>query len=506
MGLLQKMFGRKSARAEVPVGNCRRIRGKYDAAQTSQENSKHWANADDLGANSANSPEVRRILRKRSRYEIGSNSYAKGMVLTMVNDIVGTGPNLQLRGTTADSANIAKIEREFMAWARQVRLAQKLRTIVHAKKGDGEGFAMFTSNQSLPTPVKLDLTLIEAEQVTTPAFDFSANVVDGLNLDRAGNILSYSVLKEHPGETGLLVGKADAITVPADQMIHLFRADRPGQYRGIPEITPALPLYAFLRRYTLAVVSAAETAANFAAVMQSDAPVGEDKPSVDPLDTIELERGLMTSLPEGWKLGQLDAKQPTNTYDMFKAEIINEIARCLNMPFNVAACNSSKYNYASGRLDHQTYGRNIIVEQAQIALVMLDRVFDAWYAEAILIPNYLPRVANGFGKSWMWEGRDHVDPAKEATAQEKRLANNTTTLAREWGKVGEDWEVQLRQRIREKLYTFKATQEIAEEMGIDSDTAHKLVNPPANPATTPSPSAPQDDTEDDNTPDGDNED
>jgi hypothetical protein len=30
----------------------------------------------------------------------------------------------------------------------------------------------------------------------------------------------------------------------------------------------------------------------------------------------------------------------------FKKEILNEIARCLNMPFNVAAGNSSGYNYA----------------------------------------------------------------------------------------------------------------------------------------------------------------
>jgi hypothetical protein len=36
------------------------------------------------------------------------------------------------------------------------------------------------------------------------------------------------------------------------------------------------------------------------------------------------------------------------------------------MPFNVAAGNSSGYNYASGRLDHQTYFKAIRVEQAQL--------------------------------------------------------------------------------------------------------------------------------------------
>ena len=53
--------------------------------------------------------------------------------------------------------------------------------------------------------------------------------------------------------------------------------------------------------------------------------------------------------------GVCTVQKPSTTYAEFKKELLNEIARCLNMPFNVAAGNSSGYNYASGRLDHQTY-------------------------------------------------------------------------------------------------------------------------------------------------------
>ena len=42
-----------------------------------------------------------------------------------------------------------------------------------------------------------------------------------------------------------------------------------------------------------------------------------------------------------------------------------------------------------------------------------------------------------------------MDPAKEANAQATRLASHTTTLADEYAKRGQDWEVQLRQRARE---------------------------------------------------------
>ena len=58
-----------------------RVRGRYDAAVTTDENRRHWANADLLSADAANNPRVRRILRSRARYEVANNSYARGIVL-----------------------------------------------------------------------------------------------------------------------------------------------------------------------------------------------------------------------------------------------------------------------------------------------------------------------------------------------------------------------------------------------------------------------------------------
>ena len=52
--------------------------------------------------------------------------------------------------------------------------------------------------------------------------------------------------------------------------------------------------------------------------------------------------------------------------------------------------------------------------------------------------------------TWFWDGMEHVDPAKEATAQATRLANHTTTLATEFARQGRDWEQELRQRAKER--------------------------------------------------------
>ncbi|MGE4157619.1 MAG: phage portal protein [Planctomycetota bacterium] len=442
----------------------RRMQARFDSAATTDNNRRHWANADALSADAAANASVRRTLRNRARYEVANNSYARGIVLTLANDTIGTGPRLQLLTGSNEANN--EIEHEFARWAREVSLAEKLRTLRMARAQDGEAFAILANNPALDHPVKLDLRLIEADQVTSPLNNlFDVHEVDGIRLDRHGNPMAYSLLKDHPGRSSVFFSN-EFFTIPAANMVHVFRQDRPGQHRGIPEITPALPLFAQLRRFTLAVLSAAEAAADFAGILYTDAPANGEADSVEPMDLIELERNMLLTMPGGWKMSQVEPMQPATTYAEFKKEILNEIARCLNMPFNVAAGNSSGYNYASGRLDHQTYFKSIRVDQAFMASKVLDRILGAWLWEYALEFGFFRDIpVSGAGRmlpehQWFWDGMEHVDPAKEANAQETRLKNLTTTLAHEYARQGKDWEQELRQRAREKT--------LMRELGLDS--------------------------------------
>lgn len=450
---LLSMWPSRPAKAAATRHGLRIVRAKFDSAQTNADNRRHWASADGLSPNAAINPEVRRVLRNRARYEVGNNSYAKGIVLTLANDAIGTGPRLQI--LTDDSEANDRVEHAFERWAQAVDLPEKLRTMRMARAESGEAFAILTNNPHVDSPIKLDVKLIEPDQVTTPHLRLAKpDEVDGIVFDKHGNTVAYRVLRHHPGDAGAWSHNfGDFDTIPADSMVHYFRADRPGQWRGIPDITPALPLFAQLRRYTLAVIAAAETAADFAAVIYTDAPANGEADPLEPMDMVELEKRLATVLPGGWKLGQVHAEQPATTYAEFKREILNEIARCLNMPFNVAAGNSSGYNYASGRLDHQTYFKSIRVEQNHLQTAVLDRILRAWLHEAVLIEGLLPqsmrRIDSFVPHTWFWDGVEHVDPAKEASAQSTRLSSHTTTLAIEFARQGRDWEEELKQRAKE---------------------------------------------------------
>lgn len=428
----------------------RSLKARYDAAQTTLENEKHWAMADSMSADALGTYD-RKTLRTRSRYEVANNSYAKGIALTLANDCVGTGPRLQM--LLADGEANRKVEDAFTNWCIAVNLTEKLRTMRQAKLVDGEAFAVLVNNPYIDSPVQLDVKLVEADRVDEPwnwrNVILSPTNVEGIAFDEYGNPTEYCIYRQHPGDITLAQIGYD--WWDAGSVIHWFRADRPDQHRGFSEIAPALPLFAQLRRFTLAVIAAAETAADFAAVLYTDAPANGDAAEVDALDVVELERRMATTLPEGWKLGQVQAQQPTTTYAEFKKEILNEIARCLNLPYNVAAGNSAGYNYASGRLDHQTYFKSIRVEQSHLCRTVLDPIFAAWFDEAKLLPEFAElRNENRVPHQWFFDGNEHVDPAKEASAQAQRLANHTTTLAAEYARQGKDWETELRQRAKEQ--------------------------------------------------------
>ena len=404
----------------LPQRTVRKVRATFDSAQTNRHNENHWANSDGLSAAAAHSPEVRKTLRDRARYEAANNTYCLGMVRTLANDSIGNGPTLKV--LSGNSSADSQVEMEFWLWSQEAKLAEKLRCMRMARCVDGETFGLLFANLPLRHPVKLDVRLYEAEQVALPIIDLlntDLRQSDGIIFDDFGNPAAYTLLRRHPGDETDFESLTDEYDlIPSRNMIHLFRVERPGQVRGVPEITPALPLFSQLRRYTLAVIAAAETAADIAALMQTNAPP-EDTDEVEPFDVFDLERRAVMTLPRGWTATQMDAKQPTTTYQMFKREIINEIARVLNMPYNIAAGDSAGYNYASGRLDHQTYFKAVDIDRRYMAAAALEPVFERWWTEARLVgvlPAELADLRRPPLHEWHWEGHEHVDPLKEANA------------------------------------------------------------------------------------------
>jgi capsid protein len=434
MGLVDRFNRWRTSRtvngAEYREAFNRNLRARYDAAQTTTDNERHWANADGLGPNAANSSAVRKKVRYRARYEaLENNSYAKGMVLGMSNALIGTGPRLQL--TTRDKTANQRVERSFNRWAEEIGLAEKLRTMAMAYVVDGEAFALLATNNRLAHSVKLDIVPIECDYFE-PSRISNGVILDGATYDTCNNPLTWEKWKTHPGDVYTYHLQNQTETLDASEVLHVHRPDRPGQRRGMSHLVTALPLFAMYRRFKLATLAAAETAANFSAVVYTN---GVNEPAVPGGSDhwgaiVPIESNGMLTLPEGWEMKQFAAEHPTSTLAMFEERIIAEVARCLLQPLNVALGSSKDHNFSSGKLDFLGYDRSIVVERSRWISRVVGRIVRAWLNEAVLINGLLPIGVGPLGDwdiGYRWDAAGVIDEEKQANADKINLQNGTTT-------------------------------------------------------------------------------
>ena len=464
----------KPATSRKPIngGIIMPIRGRFDAASREAEATRHWKGADFLSADAALVPEIRHLIISRTRYEAANNGYCAGVLKTLADDTIGTGPRLQYSFEHDDDdmeeleATLNRREYRWRKWSKAVHLSKTLKITRRSRATDGEVFIKKIFNPKIRSHVKIGLELFEAEQVGSSPFDFIIEYhdtgvpkeFDGIKYDRHGNPVAYRFWRIHPGSRSLIKMSSD-YEVDASYVIHYANIWRPGQHRGLSEIASTLSVFNDLRRFTNAVLSAAEIAAEISFLLSSDAPVDDDDiktpTKLEAGTVIELCRNAGIALPAGWEASQMKSEQPTSTHTEFVRSKIREAARPLSMSMNVALGDSSGYNYASGRLDHQTYFRSIKNERDDIEDCILDDLLrDFEKFDRVYYPeDYDDNIQ--IEHEWMWDGFDHVDPVKEANAQRIRIESRTTTLADECAKDGKDWSRVLRQAARENRMRIK---------------------------------------------------
>lgn len=424
------------------------LRARFDSQFTTDQNRRHWAMADAMSIDASASWMVRRVLRMRSRYEYHNNSYYQGMVNTVADYCIGEGPRLHMQ-TSSKRLNKV-IEQLWEEWAAEVALGQTLHTMRAARCYNGEAFSLMRNNPNLDSPVKLDLFEVECDQVTSPLFglypsQYPDQFFDGVVLDPWGRPEKYHVLRQHPGAFGAFVLMGYEFDPwPAKYVLHDYRRIRPGQQRGIPETTPSLEDFADLRRYDRAVLGAAEQAAELATTLETDAPAGGDDEDEAPeaMDTIHLERGKATVLPQGYKLNQVKPEQPTTTYAMYVNAKLQGIARCTSLPLMYVTLDAKQANMASAYIITQPFAKSVKTDRSLNYEPKLNRLLDQFLTEAIRIPGLLPPgLPDRFPRKWRWPKLgNHADPMKVAAGREKSLAIGATSIPQICAEDGDDWE------------------------------------------------------------------
>ena len=450
---------------------------KWDVARNVPD--MDWRYSDGRSADLSLSYEVRKRVRERARYEVANNSYATGAGWSIVNAVIPNLPRLQFtpyeKSETTD-ALARRLERDFTSWAKEVGLFEKLRSMRFAKFQDGESFAVLHENQKLSASVKLDFSPLDCERVTnidqlgSGGLLYDPKDVDGVKLDDWGNVVSYRVLTHNPADFNAV--ELDAKTYKADKVLHWFRRRTAEQHRGISELAPSLMLLSYLRRYTYSVVRASEIAADLALILKTndvDVYGSNEAPLESPIIETNFSRGSTVTLPEGFDATQLKAEQPTAQFSTLVDELLGAVGASLGLPRLVMRKSASGFTYASARVDLSEMERFIAIEREELEDSVLGKLFKAYLKEWSLVNRLtLPEAS----VSWYFAESigNKIDPNKEATAQQVRLANGTTTLSAEYSAQGKDWEEELEQRAKE-LKKIKELEELYNVNFTNSPTA-----------------------------------
>jgi capsid protein len=442
----------------------RRLQAAFDAADVSPENRRHWANAKDEPPAVAYTREQRRRLRVNATYETDNNCYAEGTVSTAGSDLLGyCGP--QLQALSDDTGLNAAVEQEWKRWGDtpEVNFPSKMKILDRARRVEGEGFQVLFTDDEVENGIgiSLNFNVLSARRVTDPQYwgvGWGAAENGRLNDDGVivdlikGRPVAYKVMAEVDELNGTMM-KDNLTTIKARYCQQWFQPKRAGQYRGVSEIAAALPLFAYLRRFTLATVSTAEIIASMTAFLKTNLPPGDGSGPMRVTEWSEfpITRGMLNTLPEGWDPVTLDPKHPSTTYQMFVDMLLREIGRVLNMPFGVVAGDFSKYNYSSGRLNFRGWDDTLKYERLQLAIRCLNPLFREWLLEFAKVDSAVARAMEQ-GKirhAWAWPTRASIDPEKDAKAEDIRLKNGTTTYAEVYSDRGGNWLQSFEQRKRE---------------------------------------------------------
>jgi len=405
---------------------------RYDASMVNATNERHWS----IGPQTSDpTPEGRKVIRNRARYESANNAVLYGMIETYARDLVGSGPHVNFRQYGADQKRMTI---EYAKWANAVALVPLLKTVTKVYLVDGEAFLVATDVAPYFRLIETErIWSNETNQIPLSLGRFGAPpigtyVMEGIRYD-SGIPIEYCVDGDN--------------WIPAESMTHWYRQDFANQRRGVSRLAPSLEMFAKVRRIDSAVTTAYETSAKIALVLESKQLAPSELAT--PWEVVNLTEGSVTTLPDGYGLSQVKAEHPTTNHRETAAYFIGSAARCFPMPLNKALGTSQDSNFASGSLDNIDYERAIDDDRIPLTLGPVARTRSIFLESQGLPDEDLPVG---------WDAIPMLNPQSQFAAIQTKLDMRLTSRTLEAAKLGYDWlQIEQELQLEDELISSNGT-------------------------------------------------
>jgi len=422
----------------------------YEASSTGRRLGQWDAPA--LSATNAVTTEID-ILRRRQRASIRNNPWiSHGLKADVANE---TGTGIIPRPTTSDdrfNKEILELWNEYNAYADitgHLGAYGIQAQAVRSRKESGESFILIhrqRSNRNIPCPVQFQV--IESEMC--PAWynkdlgDGSNRIVSGVEVNGYGRPVAYWMYKENPDELLVSRNSYDLVRIKADDVIHHFIPNRPGQLRGEPQGVQASVRAYVYDKYDDAELGRKESKANFTGVIRRP-DYGENDYKFDPISgqpltkddndapQVELETGSFPNLLPGEDITVFDGDDAGRGYRDFQWHQMLGISAGWDIPYQIMTGDYTLINDRIWRAVMNQYHRE--VEQVQDLYVIAQicrRMWNEFVDRAILSGIVKAPLDNGNKFNRLrckhrppaWK---HIHPVQDVQAKVLEIDNGLTS-------------------------------------------------------------------------------
>lgn len=450
-------------------------------------------------------------LRQRARDLYAGGGLARSGPLSLTVSTVGWGiqPKPKIDGDFLGMSEEQQAEterailREFRLWAespmcdaeRQQNFWGLQQLAFLSMLMSGDVFALFGMKPNKRTPYQTVIRLLEADRISTPestgdstslATDSGGRIIDGVEIDREGEVIRYHVASRSPAatnnDTELTWTAIDAFgrDTGYPNILHVMTHERPEQRRGVPFVAAEIEQLKQFSRYMNSEIAANVVSSMLTVFLTSkeddgkagmeDAVNPDEKVTDDELK-LELAPGAIYDLPPGKDVVEMNPARNNSQFEAFVNTCITVIASSMGIPKEVLI---KKYdsNYTAARAALLDFWRTVRVYRTRFNYAFNQPVYEQWLSEAVALgridaPGFFddPAVRQAWcGCLWTGASMGHVDPLKEVNAAAVRIANNISTQEQEAAEYnGNDWAANVRQRRRE----IEALKDIASELTQD---------------------------------------
>lgn len=388
-------------------------------------------------------------VRAQVRYLERNHDIARGIMRTMVNNIVGPdgiGVEFQPRRAngTIHTEYAQQLADAYRDWCRRPEVTQSMqwsqcqRMMARTWLRDGEAFAQEVVGQVTGlvhgTRVPYSLELFEADMIPLDYDDEAKNIRQGIERNAWGRKVAAWVYKTNPLDSWVLPNSAALKRVSWDNILQVAVLDRLGQMRGVSEFASIITRLEDIKDYEESERIAAKIAAMLTAYVKRQAPDGAGYVSPEPGPNgevaprdLRLQPGMIIdSLAVGEDIGMIDSNRPNPNLVTFRAGQLRAAAAGVGASFSsISKQYDGTFSAQRQELVEQWVNYAVLCDEfvCQLIQPVVERFITVAHISGIArMPKDLKPGTHDdvlyVGQAMPW-----IDPLKEANAFESLVRN-----------------------------------------------------------------------------------